>query len=472
MTQTFSKRRLVIKATVLFIVLINIYIAYQTSISFLNASNESQLFDQDSVLSKKLDDNSTIGNLSKQKNTTILQNTPDIPPLSNKNDTLNNTSEFSLRSNWLETHPHPHAGARYANGTFGYVADPYAVRKHIISIFRNESQKPDATIDDMFRFLPLKPDEEEKVCGLLPGKGLEKNSFNLLTRKVQIGGPDPLPFNVTRDQLKPYRNRPTPPKVFCGLYSYEKNHNLVEAISQTWGWRCDGFLAFSTKTVENIGAVDLPHQGKENYNNMWQKVRSIWSYIHDNFYDDFDYFHLSGDDNHFVIENMRNYLWSIDDDNGLKKLYLGHQYKTRGKKICGGGAGYTLNRAALRVLIKEILPLRGVNLTDSGEDRVIGTFLKMHHIGCHDTADARGEQRYTGLEPNFVATSDGKHRFFKVLYNLWAADHGWKIKEDLISSQHVAWHLLRTPVWQKRIHAVMYRTCPIGTNLGDAFEDF
>ncbi len=52
----------------------------------------------------------------------------------------------------------------------------------------------------MFRFLPLDTIEEETaVCGKAPGKGYENpRSWNMLTEKIQIGGPDPLPFfNVT-----------------------------------------------------------------------------------------------------------------------------------------------------------------------------------------------------------------------------------------------------------------------------------
>jgi hypothetical protein len=375
--------------------------------------------------------------------------------------------------------PHPHAGARYPDGTtWGYVADPTSARKHMLSMYKKSSGNADADYNDMFRFLPLDTIEEETaVCGKAPGKGYENpRSWNMLTEKIQIGGPDPLPFfNVTTNTTTttmpppPFRNGPKPPRILCGIYTYEGHHAQLQSQAQTWGWRCDGFLGFSTRTFPDIGAVDLPHEGTESYGNMWQKVRSIWAYIYDNYYDDFDYFHLSGDDNHFVIENMRNYLWSVDDQNGTLPLYMGGFYEVYGNVLCFGGAGYTLNKVALRRLVTKLLPVCRTHETVSAEDRLIGACFRKGAIRCHDTADARGEQRYAGMGPNFVATNNGKRKN-KQRYKLLASYHGWKIKKDLISSQHVAWHQLPKVVWQKRIHAVMYRTCPKGTVLGDAFE--
>jgi glycoprotein-N-acetylgalactosamine 3-beta-galactosyltransferase len=378
--------------------------------------------------------------------------------------------------------PHPHAGARYPDGTsWGYVADPTSARKHMLSLYKNSSGNADADYNDMFLFLPLDTiNQETEVCGKAPGKGFEiPQSWNMLAQKIQIGGPDPVPLNVmtnttntttTTMPLPPFRNGPKPPRILCAVYTHEGHHALLQSQAQTWGWRCDGFLGFSTKSVPAIGAVDLPHQGKENYGNMWQKVRSIWAYIYDNYYNDFDYFHLSGDDNHFVIENMRNYLWSVDDQNGTRPLYMGHLYKTHRVTLCGGGSGYTLNKVALRRFVTELLPICNPDVTETAEDRLIGFCLHALNIRCHDTADARGQQRYINIGPNFVATHNGDDPFHGRNYRLWASKYGWKIKDDLISSQHVSWHHLRHVVQQKRIHAVMYRTCPKGTVLGDAFE--
>ena len=35
---------------------------------------------------------------------------------------------------------------------------------------------------------------------------------------------------------------------------------------------CDGFMVGSNKTDISLGTVDIPHEGPEEYNNIWQKV--------------------------------------------------------------------------------------------------------------------------------------------------------------------------------------------------------
>ena len=370
------------------------------------------------------------------------------------NTTTNTTNTSNLR-------PHPHMGARFPNGSFGYIADPTMVRR---LFFQRYSQNASALGMPITQFLPLdKPNETLKVCQVPPGKGPEKQAWELLTQKIKVNGT--LPVNNETNTTMGEQLRYPLPKVFCGIYTYEKKHYLLESAAETWGWRCDGFLGFSTKTIPELGAVDLPHEGEEGYHNMWQKVRSIWAYIHDHYIDDYDYFHLSGDDNHFIIENMKNYLSTLNTE---EPLYLGHQFKSRGVIVCGGGAGYTLNKVALKRLIEEVLPQYMPHKVVSSEDAFIGMGLKALHItSCRDTADANGEQRYVGMEPNFLATFNGRRNYFERIYTLWAKNHGWKTKLDLVSSQHIAFHLLRSPLHQKRIHAILYQSCPRGTVVGE-----
>ena len=143
------------------------------------------------------------------------------------------------------------------------------------------------------------------------------------------------------------------------------------------------------------------------YQRRWQKVRSIWAYIHDNYFDDYGYFHLSGDDNHFIIENMRNYLWSLNDHDGELPLHIGHRYRKNPHNICGGGSGYTFNKATLRIFVEKVLPQCHTSERTSAEDKFVGLCLGEHGIHCHNTADIRGGQRYIGLKPKFAATFNG-----------------------------------------------------------------
>lgn len=81
------------------------------------------------------------------------------------------------------------------------------------------------------------------------------------------------------------------PRILCLSYTLSSAHDTaVRNIQQTWGRRCDGYLAMSDKTDPSVPSVDIKHKGPEAYNNMWQKVRSIWLYVHRHHVHDFDYF--------------------------------------------------------------------------------------------------------------------------------------------------------------------------------------
>ena len=69
-------------------------------------------------------------------------------------------------------------------------------------------------------------------------------------------------------------------------------------------------MVVSTKTVPELNIVNIPHEGPEEYNNIWQKTRANWAYIYDNYYNDYDWFHIGGDDLYVLVENLRLYLES------------------------------------------------------------------------------------------------------------------------------------------------------------------
>ena len=58
-------------------------------------------------------------------------------------------------------------------------------------------------------------------------------------------------------------------------------YNFTCTISQ----KCDGFMAASTKTDPELNTVNIPHEGAEEYRNLWQKFRSMMAYVYDNYYE-------------------------------------------------------------------------------------------------------------------------------------------------------------------------------------------
>jgi len=67
-------------------------------------------------------------------------------------------------------------------------------------------------------------------------------------------------------------------------------------------------IAALNYTDRSVGVIDLPHIGTEEDGNMWQKLRSIWGYVYDNYLDECNYFYIGGDDVLVAVDNLRSYL--------------------------------------------------------------------------------------------------------------------------------------------------------------------
>jgi glycoprotein-N-acetylgalactosamine 3-beta-galactosyltransferase len=286
---------------------------------------------------------------------------------------------------------------------------------------------------------------------------------------------------------------------------------MTSAIAETWGWKCDGFFAASTQTIlppppshnnnsssssrststgtfdltqpiAGLGSVDLPHLGPEQYNNMWQKTRSILAYMHDYYLNEFDFFFLSGDDTYVIVENLQRTLQSLGPAAWEYPLYLGHWIPFRPDSInnnnhnqnnmsslsyfVGGGPGYVLNRKSLELLVQTALPTCHPTRLTSSEDRILGECFRSIGIMGNHSVDATMAQRFHGMDPHDTCTMKGESGFFGNLYRFWGSLYGFRTGFNLTSSQSVSFHRLTTAKHLKRIHAILYKSCPPNTTLG------
>ena len=86
-------------------------------------------------------------------------------------------------------------------------------------------------------------------------------------------------------------------RLLCIVYCIKSKHKTaVAAVRKTWASKCDGFVAMSDFTEPDLPALNVPHEGKEEYNNIWQKVRSIWLLVYQRYRHDFEWFSIGGDD--------------------------------------------------------------------------------------------------------------------------------------------------------------------------------
>ena len=175
-------------------------------------------------------------------------------------------------------------------------------------------------------------------------------------------------------------------------------------------------MVASTKTDRSLGTVNILHQGDEAYENIWQKIRSVWSYVYDNYYRHFDWFHIGGDDLYLIVENLRLYVESEairSAANGGKEplndweapfqtpLFLGRRFAEQGNMeriFNSGGAGYTINRAALKLLVR-IFPNCYPNYMTFAEDVMVAECFRNQGVLPYDTRDDFGGERYMPFTP-------------------------------------------------------------------------
>jgi hypothetical protein len=150
------------------------------------------------------------------------------------------------------------------------------------------------------------------------------------------------------------------PRLMCLVYTMADAHsNRIQGMRETWAGGCDGFLAFSTESDPRLPAISLPHDGPEEYTNMWQKVRSIWKFVGENYLDDHDWFFIGGDDLFVMPHNLKTYLASLtykdETDPKTKEYFVGRRFNAGGKNYFNsGGAGYALSQATLRKFLANI----------------------------------------------------------------------------------------------------------------------
>ena len=282
----------------------------------------------------------------------------------------------------------PHRGATDENGTFGYVHDEKALRKN----------SP-----------PFQVTKEEVHCDN------HDPNYKMLTEKVVVD----LTSHEAREREAEQDGGKPRAKIFCMVYTIEKNHDKIPIIRETWGKKCDGFIVASDKTDKDLGTVNIPHEGPEEYHNIWQKVRSMWSYVYDNYYEEYDWFHIGGDDLYLIVENMRLYLESEEVQlaanggqflpNGSETeqlpLFLGRRFAEQGnyqRIFNSGGSGYSLNKAALKSLVVTAFPTCMPHLKTFAEDVMVAQCLRNKiKVYPFDTKDDNGGERYMPFQVRY-----------------------------------------------------------------------
>jgi hypothetical protein len=162
---------------------------------------------------------------------------------------------------------HPHMGAQHKNGTVGMLVNPSPTRLQVVDITKVSNTVCSSVPSSLSSFSTGSSQESFRY-------GIEGKGGRQVLDKVR-GEEDEVKKGTNTNQQK------RSSRILCLVYSvhltpngkndHVANHANLRAVAQTWGRKCDGFIGASNLTDHSIGAVDLLHNGPEEYGNMWQK---------------------------------------------------------------------------------------------------------------------------------------------------------------------------------------------------------
>jgi glycoprotein-N-acetylgalactosamine 3-beta-galactosyltransferase len=238
---------------------------------------------------------------------------------------------------------------------------------------------------------------------------------NLTTAHTEQGTPECDIVRTTADNasvelasgLEVAAPAPSTPRLFCLVFTTHANHaSKAVAVLETWLNRCDGALLVSNVADPDLPTVTINHDGADESNNLWQKLRAAFLYVHDNYLDQFDFFLKADDDSYVIPDNVKSYIiqsgmQQTDSSGEHKPFYLGRRFKLHDGKLFNAGAGYILNREAM-VRLRRALPVCSATMITHADDAVLGLCLETEGVEPYDTRDSDGREHFHVFSPSTV----------------------------------------------------------------------
>jgi len=183
------------------------------------------------------------------------------------------------------------------------------------------------------------------------------------------------------------------------------------------------------------------------------------------------------DDLYLLVENLRLYLESEEiktaanggiflpdgDEKVQTPLFLGRRFAYQGDMndiFLSGGSGYTINKAALKVLVVEGFTKFFPHAHTFSEDTIVARIFRQFGVYPYETKDEAGGERYMPFLP-------GHHYGYRMPADKdkdWYAKYSINIKEgaDHCAARSVAFHYVKDNMMY-RLHALLYHMCPADT---------
>ncbi|SPP82405.1 glycoprotein-N-acetylgalactosamine 3-beta-galactosyltransferase 1 [Drosophila guanche] len=128
-------------------------------------------------------------------------------------------------------------------------------------------------------------------------------------------------------------------RVLCFVYTKSSQHHLeAMGVFRTWGKRCNKLVFMSDKEDTEMGAINLPGNGKRI--ETWRKTKQALKYIYDYHLDEADWFLEADTRTYVIMENLRQMLYPYSSS---MPIYF-------------GSPGIVMSRAALRRFVDLSLP--------------------------------------------------------------------------------------------------------------------
>jgi len=332
------------------------------------------------------------------------------------------------------------------NGTTGYIHDPTFLLK--------ENSQHSLSVN-------------EQVCKP-PGEGFEGIEGNKVLQNI-------------RNHIKASSSKSSAAKdvkLFCAVYTYNGGVPFTDAIRETYGKRCDGLLLAGSESNYTSRHTHLPSNSTHGfgYKGMNQRTRTILAYLYDNFLDDFDYFHLNGDDTYLIVENLKEFLAANQEwEDQSEDHYIFGGFIFSWSKMAslqhymGGGSGYTLSAKALKRYVEGPLQFCNTDSEVENEDVYLSNCFHEHvSSDWLDSRDASGAHRYHQMAVDQHATSsfENKNNFLQKVLKISMDKYSERFPGTpkmlvgspsiRVSNSSVAFHKHTNPDYLRRYERILY----------------
>ncbi|KAE9420638.1 hypothetical protein Angca_007395, partial [Angiostrongylus cantonensis] len=199
---------------------------------------------------------------------------------------------------------------------------------------------------------------------------------------------------------EPAKRLPKTGRLLCFVLTSPKFYSTrVLAVNQTWLPRCDHGQFFANVPMDPT----IPHSTvlnhiPDDYKHLFQKSMISFHYAFTRISDQFDWYFKADDDTYVIMEHMYEYLATLDP---TEPYYLGYTLRPYFKRgYNGGGAGYVLSRAALKLFIDRVFFDRILCPFQYNEDVGIARCLYNVEVFPHDTRNEKRQPRFNTYHPS------------------------------------------------------------------------